>query len=177
MVQQGPKGGVTMYQRILVPIDESPAALAGLEEAVRLAASGASCIRVVHVINVVPLLSAEATPATIQGMLNAIHAEGEALLERAASVVRKAGVQVESKLLRSTGGPVGAQIIREAQAWAADLIVCGTHGREGVSRLLLGSDAEYIVRHSRAPVLLRRAESGAGAQLPVSDDRPSAAAG
>jgi nucleotide-binding universal stress UspA family protein len=176
-----------MYQRILVPLDGSAAALAGLAEAIRVAASGAGRIRLVHVINVVPLVSAEATPATLQSMLSAARSDSESLLERAARDVRKAGIQVESKMLRSTGGPVGAQIIREAQAWPADLIVCGTHGRRGVSRLLLGSDAEYIVRHSRVPVLLRRPDSSVRAEPVVSaeraepaisaDDRPSAAGG
>jgi nucleotide-binding universal stress UspA family protein len=39
----------------------------------------------------------------------------------------------------------------------AELIVCGTHGRRGLKRLLVGGDAEYIIRHSPVPVLLVRA--------------------
>ena len=50
--------------------------------------------------------------------------------------------------------------MKEAQAWPADVIVCGTHGRRGIRRIVMGSDAEYIVRHSPVPVLLvRRSES------------------
>ena len=50
----------------------------------------------------------------------------------------------------------GAQVavVEEAVEWKADLIVIGTHGRRGASRLLLGSDAEQIVRCAPVPVLL-----------------------
>jgi len=52
--------------------------------------------------------------------------------------------------------PVGECIVRGARDYQADLIICGTHGRRGVRRLLIGSDAEYVVRHSPVPVLLVR---------------------
>jgi len=48
----------------------------------------------------------------------------------------------------------------QAKAWNADLVVIGTHGRRGVNRLMLGSDAEQIVRTSPVPVLLVRAVEG-----------------
>ena len=53
-------------------------------------------------------------------------------------------------------------ITEQAAAWPADLIVLGTHGRRGVSRLMLGSDAEQVLRMASMPVLLTRfAEDGA----------------
>jgi nucleotide-binding universal stress UspA family protein len=55
------------------------------------------------------------------------------------------------------GGPAADTIVREARKQGADLIVLGTHGRRGVRRLVLGSDAEQVVRTSRVPVLLVRA--------------------
>lgn len=51
---------------------------------------------------------------------------------------------------------VGEVIFRQAREYQAELIICGTHGRRGVRRLLMGSDAEYIMRRSPAPVLLVR---------------------
>ena len=48
-------------------------------------------------------------------------------------------------------------IVREAQKWKADLIVIGTHGRRGLRRVVMGSDAEQVVRNAPAPVLLIRA--------------------
>jgi nucleotide-binding universal stress UspA family protein len=44
-----------------------------------------------------------------------------------------------------------------AKEWPAELIVIGTHGRRGIGRVLMGSDAEQVVRHAPVPVLLYRA--------------------
>jgi len=51
---------------------------------------------------------------------------------------------------------VSTIIVDQARAWGADLLVLGTHGRRGVERMLLGSDAEQVVRTSPVPVLLVR---------------------
>jgi nucleotide-binding universal stress UspA family protein len=45
-------------------------------------------------------------------------------------------------------------IIRTAETWGADLIVMGTHGRTGLSHLLIGSVANYVVKHSKIPVMI-----------------------
>ncbi len=45
----------------------------------------------------------------------------------------------------------------QVKAWSADLVVIGTHGRRGVGRMLLGSDAEQVLRTSPVPVLVVRA--------------------
>lgn len=45
-------------------------------------------------------------------------------------------------------------IIATAEAWKADLIVMGTHGRTGLMHLLIGSIAEHVLRHSKIPVLV-----------------------
>ena len=49
---------------------------------------------------------------------------------------------------------VADEVLSEAKKWRADLIVMGTHGRRGLRRLVLGSDAEQIVRLANVPVLL-----------------------
>jgi nucleotide-binding universal stress UspA family protein len=46
----------------------------------------------------------------------------------------------------------------QAKRWRADLIVMGTHGRRGVNRMLMGSDAELVVRNVSVPVLLVHAK-------------------
>ena len=51
-------------------------------------------------------------------------------------------------------------ILDAAQAWPADLIVIGTHGRRGPSRWFLGSDAEDVLRGATVPVLLVRGSDG-----------------
>jgi nucleotide-binding universal stress UspA family protein len=60
------------------------------------------------------------------------------------------------EIVETPMGPVGAAIAEHAEQWAADLIVIGTHGRRGIRRLVMGSDAEYVVRTTRVPVLLIR---------------------
>lgn len=46
------------------------------------------------------------------------------------------------------------EILKTAEVWDADLIVMGTHGRTGLVHLLVGSVAEYVVRHSKIPVMV-----------------------
>jgi nucleotide-binding universal stress UspA family protein len=52
---------------------------------------------------------------------------------------------------------VSEVVVEQAKVWRADLIVLGTHGRRGVGRFLLGSDAEQVARTASVPVLLVRA--------------------
>lgn len=46
------------------------------------------------------------------------------------------------------------EILATAEKWGADLIIIGTHGRTGIAHLLLGSIAEYVVRHATVPVMV-----------------------
>jgi nucleotide-binding universal stress UspA family protein len=68
---------------------------------------------------------------------------------------------VDTLLFESYAARLSDLVIEVARSWDAELIVIGTHGRRGVGRLLLGSDAEQIVRSSPVPVLLVRAPEGA----------------
>lgn len=51
------------------------------------------------------------------------------------------------------------EIVAAAKAWAADLIVIGSHGRGGLSHVLLGSVAEAVMRHAPCPVLVVRGKA------------------
>ncbi|MCY1219013.1 hypothetical protein D3C86_1974000 [compost metagenome] len=55
-------------------------------------------------------------------------------------------------------GRISLTIVTEADAWNADLIVLGTHGRRGVRRLLMGSVSEGVLAKTSKPVLLVRSE-------------------
>ena len=70
-----------------------------------------------------------------------------------AVAMARAGVKRTTARVASDGG-VGPTIVREAQRWTAGLIVVGTHGRDGIKRLLLGSVAEAVARAAEVPVLL-----------------------
>lgn len=59
-------------------------------------------------------------------------------------------------LCETVGHAVADVIVEQAKKRRADLIVLGTHGRRGITRLVMGSDAEGVVRTTRMPVLLVR---------------------
>ena len=80
------------------------------------------------------------------------------MLQEASTQVRAAALEVETELVENYAGRVSDLIIDKAREWGAQLIVLGTHGRRGVGRMLLGSDAEQILRQSPVPVLLVRAQ-------------------
>ena len=61
-------------------------------------------------------------------------------------------------MLEHFGRQAASLIVADAKKWKADLIVLGTHGRRGIRRLVMGSDAEEIVRTSPVPVLLVRSK-------------------
>jgi len=145
-----------MYQNILVPIDGSEPAGRGLHEAIQLARTLGARIRLLHVVNKTPGVTAGAVPAVIDDLISASRTAGESILRDATSAARAAGIEVQDRLIEALGDRAGEIVISEARAWPAHLIVCGTHGRRGLKRLLMGSDAEYIVRHSPVPVLLVR---------------------
>ena len=151
-----------MYSRMLVPIDDSEPSKLALDEALKLACLLHASIRLLHVVDVRTLLTSEATAASYDTLFDMLRREGEQLLLNAAAPIRRAGVVVETVLVEAPDVQVGECVVRKAREYQAELIVCGTHGRRGVRRLLMGSDAEYIVRHSPAPVLLVRNPDTAG---------------
>jgi len=146
-----------MYQKILVPVDGSGTSQMGLKEAVKLARTLKAKIRLVHVVDELPAVSPQLYGAIYEGVLEQLRTGGRSILSQAEAAVRAEGVPVEAELIEGLGGIAGEYIVRQAGDWPADLVVCGTHGRRGLRRIVMGSDAEYIVRHSPVPVLLIRA--------------------
>ena len=155
------------YKHILVPLDGSVPAREGLVEAIRLALCHGSQIRLVHVLNHAPLASPDITGSRFDRLYGELRQEGLALLASAEATVRSAGVAVEARLIEAAGTSAGECIVEQALEWPADLIVCGTHGRRGLHRLVMGSDAERILRHSCVPVLLVPVRTGAHAMRPT----------
>lgn len=82
---------------------------------------------------------------------------GEQVLEKGRTHVDASSLRVDTVLLESFATRLSDLVIEQAKSWGADLIAIGIHGRRGVGRLLLGSDAEQILRMAPVPVLLVRA--------------------
>jgi nucleotide-binding universal stress UspA family protein len=147
-----------MYQRILVPIDGSTSSERALQEAIKLA-DGKAQLRLVYVIEeVYPLDTEGYAYIDYAALQEAVRKTGERTLAQAAEKVQRSGMMAETALLDEPDERVASVIDGEALNWKADLIVIGTHGRSGLSRLLLGSVAEGVVRGASVPVLLVRAE-------------------
>jgi nucleotide-binding universal stress UspA family protein len=144
-----------MYQRILVPVDGSPTSDRGLEEAIQMAKLTNARLRMIHVVDELSLTLY--TEAFAGNWLDELRAGGALILEKAQALVRERGIEVDTLLVDNFSGPVDDTVASEATKWPADLIVLGTHGRRGVGRWMLGSDAERILRIAPCPVLLVRA--------------------
>jgi nucleotide-binding universal stress UspA family protein len=145
-----------MYTRILVPTDGSATATLGLREAIKLAKEQGAQMLIIHVVDELLTASPEIYGPVYVPIIEQLRNVGGAVLSAAQTLARDAGLAVETRLLEALGGPAGEYVVRAAKEWGADLIVCGTHGRRGLRRIVLGSDAEFIVRHSPVPVLLIR---------------------
>jgi len=149
-----------MYRNILVPVDGSDTSARGLLEAIKLAKAGGARLRLVHVVNTaVVALEYAAAYAELDNLPQKLRDNGEELLKQAESVVRQNDLQSESKLIGTTMDNTGELIVNQAKEWPADVIVMGTHGRRGLARLVLGSNAEYVLRHTPVPTLLVRKQS------------------
>jgi nucleotide-binding universal stress UspA family protein len=147
-----------MYQRILVPVDGSATSDKGLDEAIKLARLTGASLRLIHVADVMMFATGfETYGAFADDVVPRMKEVGEKLVEQARSRVAAAGVKVDSVLFDNLALRVSDAVNEQARAWGADLIVIGTHGRRGVGRFLLGSDAEQILRTAPVPVLLVRA--------------------
>lgn len=146
-----------MYRKILVPVDGSDASNRGLHEAIKLAESCGATLKLLHVTDEL-LLNAGYLPSTYaEPAIAAIRETGRKVLAESEAIVRQHDVVVTSELVETVGGGVADLIVKHAKEWPADLIAMGTHGRRGLRRLAMGSDAEMVLRSSPLPVLLVRA--------------------
>jgi nucleotide-binding universal stress UspA family protein len=101
----------------------------------------------------------------------------EDLLEAGRKRAEAAGVAVDSLLVECFARRTSEIVCEQAIAWQADLIVVGTHGRRGVRRMMLGSDAEQIVREAPVPVLVVRAPETAAKAAIAAAEAEAATAG
>ena len=138
------------FDKVLVPLDGSTLAEAALWKAAEMADGGT--------VSLLRAAEAHTLPGAdpVDAQVTAVR-EAEEYLASAAKRLRATGVKnVETHVWY---GPPASAIVEAAQAQKADLIVMSTHGRSGLGRLVLGSVAESVLRGTRAPILVVRAES------------------
>lgn len=142
-----------IWKRICCAVDFSEPSWIAMEQAADLAGGLRAGLTLVHVL--VPAVTA---PTDV---LVAVPAVEEAETRRAEETLEvwrsdaetRAGVPVRARVL--SGDPAGA-LARFVEEEGCDLLVVGTHGRTGLSRLVLGSVAERVLRRAPAPVLVVR---------------------
>jgi len=143
------------YRKILVAVDGSPASGKGLREAIRLARAERAKLFIMHVVDEFQAFAAMDGLVGAPGadLLSALREGGKRILAKAMGTALKQKIKPKGILREMLSGPAAYPIVREARKLRADLIVLGTHGRRGVRRLVLGSDAEQVVRTASVPVL------------------------
>lgn len=149
-----------IYKNLMLAIDGSTITEAVLHETIKL----------IHgqdkELNLLLLYVVDETAINYSGGVFDYQSYFEACKEAGLTVLTEAknllgqhsAARIETRLveLKPLEGRISELIIREAQKWPADLLILGTHGRRGVSRLLIGSVAENVLRLATIPVLLVR---------------------
>ena len=146
-----------MFKRILVPIDGSSTSNRGFDQALALAKGNGARLYVLHVVDEHALVQhGEAMATLTEQFLASMRESGQKVLARAQAAATRQGVDCRTVLVENIVRGVADIIVEQAKKQNADVIVMGTHGRRGVTRLVMGSDAENVVRTSPVPVLLVR---------------------
>jgi nucleotide-binding universal stress UspA family protein len=158
-----------MFKRILVPLDGSERAEQALPAAARIARGSGGSVILLQVIDVAPFSFAYvAHPSLIESFETSLNEARNYLTEVTTSSMFN-GVPTE---IHVPFGSVTSQILSVADTSQADGIVLTSHGYTGVTRWVLGSVAEYVVRHGSVPVLLLREGNASHADLLPETERP-----
>ena len=139
-----------MYQHILISTDGSDLAQKGVEHGLALAKEHASKVTIVTVSQSYPLLN----PGTSESWNAAQQKHAEDALRAAKAVADRLGLTISAR--QDVNDSAAEAIVETAKNQGCDLIVMASHGRRGVSRLLLGSQTAEVVSHSPIPVLVVR---------------------
>jgi nucleotide-binding universal stress UspA family protein len=144
-----------MFAHILSAVDDSSCAAAALDLAINLARALGAKLTIVHVIDptkAAPLVQ-DPYGSSMVPWIDVLNDEAKELLLRAQTQAKEAGVIADTE--SRAGGPV-EEIVDAALRHGCDLIVIGSHGRSGLSRLVLGSVAEGVTRTAQSPTLIVR---------------------
>jgi nucleotide-binding universal stress UspA family protein len=145
-----------MYKHILIPTDGSPHSLKAIANAVALAkAIGAKVTGVFAAPPATPIIYRDHLPAgfgTMAEHKQMIEESATRYLEVIEQAAKEAGVPCE--VISLTGDFPADTILATAEKSKCDLIVMATHGRRGISGVLLGSETQRVLTHSKIPVLV-----------------------
>lgn len=137
------------FKKILIAVDSGPIAAKAFDLGLGLAKTLGAEVGLITVVDTIRTASPAVDVAALQ-LLPLARQEARALLD---DLGARAGGTAREFL---TEGSPGDEIVAAAKSFGADLIVIGSHGRTGITRVLMGSVAEAVMRHAPCPVLVVR---------------------
>jgi nucleotide-binding universal stress UspA family protein len=144
------KSIVMKYKKILIAVDDSAYAMKAAKAGFALAHSLRSMIGILYVV--------DRAREVVNADLGVTSRESQTLLLQEAEKTIEQYIRMYNgveKIFRFTPeGIPEEEILNIAREWQADLIVMGTHARSGLSRIMTGSVAEYVIRHAEIPVMV-----------------------
>jgi nucleotide-binding universal stress UspA family protein len=143
-----------MYKRALVPLDGSAVAETVIPFILEIAGPLDMEVALLRVLQPTPPVVIEGSRHVEIEDIEARRIDAEEYLAPIAVELRGKGIRVDTRVRR---GIPAEEIVAAAREEGADLIAMSTHGRSGLGRLLFGSVAEAVLRHSDIPVFLMRA--------------------
>ena len=144
------------YQHILVPVDGSKISFSAVKHAVEIAQVFDSRLTLISLVSEDPFTDADFyyyyVSAPMKEHFLQAYANAEEILKQASEIAYAAGVQVETKVLKSVLLEEG--IVETAKQLETDLIVMGSHGRKGFKKWRLGSVATAVLCSTELPVMV-----------------------
>ncbi|MDS0282763.1 universal stress protein [Haloarcula onubensis] len=151
-----------MYEDVLFPFDGSAGAAAVLHHAAELANWDDATVHVLFVAD-----TTRDSVTVVDGRaVDALVRRGEDVVAEAEGVLQSLGVDYRTDVVQGNPAPTIADY---AERYDHDLVVMPTHGRDGVSRYLVGSVTEKVVRLSDVPVLTARTHADDQLRFPYED--------
>ncbi|MGA3057669.1 MAG: universal stress protein [Candidatus Limnocylindrales bacterium] len=145
---------MSQLETILLATDGSPASEPASEQAIDLATQVQARLLVMSVLAASSRPSEASAGQVVADSRDSLTAKAQAIVQRAKAAGANATFLVWE-------GVAGEAIVAAADAENVDLIVVGSHGRSGVSRFLIGSVSDYVVRHAHCPVMVVRGKQDA----------------
>jgi len=157
---------MSLFKKILVPLDGSEHSLKALGTAVQIAKKFDATVTLIHIYSVTarPVVMPEPTtltppgvpvmtPADVSKVVEATRKAGANILAEGEERVKAENVRVETALVE---GHVVQEIVRAANEGGFDLVVMGARGISRIREILLGSASDGVIRHASCPVLVAK---------------------
>jgi len=148
-----------MFKHILLPTDGSPLSDKGVQRGIAFAKEIKARVTTMHVVPQFRVLADDemlpSAGSLRQRLIDEAQVRGKRIIEKVAKRAKTAGVRCNC-IIVPPGGLIYEKIIAVARKQKCDLIFMSSHGRRGLSSVLLGSETSKVLTHSKIPVLVIR---------------------